>query len=56
MQLFNYPELLGEIERVKTLLLTNKKPFTQRQNKKYLEKLEKQRKEFELNFYGKNYS
>lgn len=54
MRLFNYPELLGEIERVKKLLVTNKKQFTIRQNRKYLEKLENQRKEFERNYYGKN--
>lgn len=47
MKLFTYPELLREIERVKILLVTNKKQFTIRQNRKYLAKLEKERKEFE---------
>lgn len=38
------PQLINEIARVKELLVLNKKPFTQRQNKKYLEKLEKEYK------------
>lgn len=33
-------ELINEIARVKELLATNKKPLTQKQNRKYLEKLE----------------
>ena len=33
------PQLINEIARVKELMVLNKKPFTYRQNKKYLEKL-----------------
>lgn len=54
MRNFNYPELLDEIIRVKTLLKDDRSFFTQRQNRKYLEKLEKRRKEFESKLYGKN--
>lgn len=42
-----YPELIGEIERVEILLISNKKPFTQRQNRKYLNKLKVEAKEYE---------
>lgn len=34
------PQLINEIARVKELLIVNKKPFTYRQNSKYLNKLE----------------
>lgn len=37
-------ELNQEIYRVQVLLSTNNKPFTQKQNRKYLEKLLKERK------------
>lgn len=38
------PQLINEIARIKELLVLNKKPFTQKQNKKYLVKLEKEYK------------
>ncbi len=44
----NYSELLAEEERIKILLLLNKKPFTQKQNKKYLSKIQKELKRHEL--------
>lgn len=37
-------ELIKEMIRVKELMLTNHKPHTYHQNKKYLEKLEKEYK------------
>ena len=36
------PQLINEIARIKELLVMNHKPFTYRQNKTYLEKLEKE--------------
>ena len=36
------PQLINEIARVKELLVMNHNPFTYKQNKKYLEKLEKE--------------
>lgn len=44
----NYQELLAEEERVRILLVLNKKPFTQKQNKKYLEKIQKELRYYEL--------
>lgn len=41
----NYNQLLDEEVRVKVLLATNKHPFTQRQNRIYLEKVQKRIKE-----------
>ena len=38
----NIPQLINEIARVKELLVLNKKLFTQRQNVKYLSRLEKE--------------
>ena len=38
------PQLIDEIARVKELIVINKKPHTYHQNKKYLEKLEKEYK------------
>lgn len=38
-KLMNKSELLQEIERVNVLLLTNKNVFTQKQNRKYLNRL-----------------
>lgn len=38
----NASELINEIARVKELLVINKKPHTQKQNRKYLAKLEKE--------------
>ena len=38
------PQLINEIARVKELLVLNKKPHTYHQNRKYLEKLEKEYK------------
>ena len=38
----NINELINEIARVKQLLVVNKKPLTQKQNRKYLAKLEKE--------------
>ena len=40
-----YLQLLDEEVRVKVLLATNKHPFTQRQNRLYLEKIQKRIKE-----------
>ena len=39
-------ELQKEIERVKKLLRENHKPFTQKQNRKYLEKLQRRLKNY----------
>lgn len=36
----NINELINEIARVKELLVINKNPHTQKQNKKYLKRLE----------------
>ena len=47
MRTLTYPEIIAEIERVKTLLVVNRKQFTVKQNKVYLARLEKQRVEFE---------
>lgn len=38
----NIRELIDEITRVKMLLVVNQKPHTQKQNKKYLSRLEKE--------------
>lgn len=38
----NYQELLDEEVRVKVLLATNKHPLTQKQNRKYLAKIQKE--------------
>jgi len=42
----SYSELVAEHNRVSELLRTNKNIFTQKQNRKYLSKIEK-----ELNYY-----
>lgn len=39
------PQLIDEIARVKELLVLNKKPHTYHQNRKYLQKLEREYKE-----------
>ena len=41
-QIMTTPQLINEIARVKELMVLNKKPHTYHQNKKYLEKLEKE--------------
>ena len=38
----SYQELLDEEVRVKVLLATNKHPFTQKQNRTYLSKIQKE--------------
>ena len=38
----SYQELLDEEVRVKVLLATNKNPLTQKQNRKYLAKIQKE--------------
>ena len=43
-QTMTTPQLINEIARVKELLVLNKKPHTYHQNRKYLEKLEKEYK------------
>lgn len=43
----NKEELKAEIERVKKLLRENHNPFTQKQNRKYLEKLQRRLKNAE---------
>ena len=48
----NYTELLKEEQRVKELLLMNRKPFTYKQNKKYLAKIQTELRTFERNYYG----
>lgn len=45
----NYKQLLDEEVRVKVLLATDKRPFTQRQNRIYLEKIQRRIKEVYLN-------
>ena len=47
-----YLELLDEEERVRVLLVTNKNVFTQKQNKKYLEKIRNELKQYERNKFG----
>ena len=47
-----YLELLNEEERVRVLLVTNKNVFTQKQNRKYLEKIQKELKQYERNKFG----
>ena len=42
----NINELINEIARVKEMLVFNKKPLTQKQNRKYLAKLEKEYYEY----------
>ncbi len=42
----NLNELINEIARVKELLVLNKKPQTQKQNRKYLARLEKEYYEY----------
>ncbi len=42
----NLNELINEIARVKELLVLNKKPHTQKQNRKYLARLEKEYYEY----------
>jgi len=42
----NELELINEISRVKELLVLDKNYFTQKQNRKYLEKLEKEYKDY----------
>ena len=44
-----YLELINEVARVKELLVLNKNIFTQKQNKKYLQKIENEIKEYERN-------
>lgn len=46
-----YEELLIEKARVENLLKTNKNPFTQKQNHKYLKKLS-----YELDLYERNHN
>lgn len=48
-----YEELLIEKARVENLLKTNKNPFTQKQNRKYLKKLSCKLDLYERNQYGK---
>lgn len=48
-----YEELLIEKARVENLLKTNKHPFTQKQNHKYLKKLSCELDLYERNHYGK---
>lgn len=43
-----YSELIAEYNRVSNLLKKNKNVFTQKQNKKYLLKIEKEIKDYEL--------
>lgn len=42
----NIIELINEMARVKELLVVNKNPHTQKQNRKYLAKLEKEYYEY----------
>lgn len=42
----NLNELINEIARVKELLVVNRNPHTQKQNRKYLAKLEKEYYEY----------
>jgi hypothetical protein len=42
----NINELIDEIARVKEMLVFNKKPLTQKQNRKYLAKLENEYYEY----------
>ena len=44
----SYKELLEEEKNVKTLLATNKNIFAQKQNRKYLSKIQKELKDYEL--------
>lgn len=44
----SYSELVSEHNRVANLLLTNHNVFTQKQNRKYLEKIKKELKTYEL--------
>lgn len=48
----NYIELLNEEERVRVLLVTNKNVFSQKQNRKYLEKIQKELRQYERNKFG----
>lgn len=50
----NINELINEIARVKQLLVVNKKPLTQKQNRKYLAKLEKEY--YDYVYYHKDYN
>lgn len=43
----SYLELIDEIARVKELLVLNKNVFTQKQNRKYLAKLENEARTYE---------
>ena len=43
----NYKELCEEYQRVQELLKTNRNPFTQKQNKKYLAKIRIEIKQYE---------
>ena len=45
----NINELIDEIARVKEMLVFNKKPLTQKQNRKYLAKLENEYYEYVYN-------
>lgn len=42
----NITELINEIARVKELLVLNRKPLTQKQNRKYLARLESEYYEY----------
>lgn len=53
MKLRSYTELLNEIARVKAVLSTAKSPKLRRDYSTHLQRLCKERKEFELNYYGK---
>ena len=44
----SYTELIKEEERVRILLITNKNIFAQKQNRKYLSKIQKELKDYEL--------
>lgn len=46
-KLMKIDELVEEIARVKRLLSTNKKPNTQKQNRIYLSRLEKEYREYD---------
>ncbi len=50
----NIGELINEIARVKELLVLNKNPFTQKQNRKYLAKLEEEYKQYVKNREANN--
>ncbi len=52
MKLRTYSELLEEIELVKIALLNTKSPHLKRDYSKHLQRLIKERNEYERNYYG----